>query len=150
MYMTISQTHLTASECPWRVFIPLIELPARRNRRSGKMVNQSPWLTLNDRDTWHRRKALTKYYRDQGTFAARFHWLPTGLQKVHVVASVAYGSNRVLDPHNYMLTAKAVIDGFRDYGLIPDDNSKHLIGPDMRRDESQPRGLTMYVTVLEE
>jgi hypothetical protein len=55
-----------------------------------------------------------------------------------------------LDPANFSLTAKAVVDGFVDYGLIPDDDSKHLLGPDMRRDESLPRGMTMHIFNLGE
>ncbi len=37
------------------------------------------------------------------------------------------------DPSNYAPTAKAAVDGLVRAGLLPDDNWKHLIGPDMRR-----------------
>lgn len=68
------------------------------------------------------------------------------MKRIWITAYVSYGSNRILDPHNYTLTAKAVVDGLVDYGLIPDDNSKFLVGPDMRRDETLPRGLTLIIT----
>jgi len=108
------------------------------------MVKPSPWLTLNDRDSWHRRKKLTEYYRQAAINAAVEVDLPA-LQKAHIFAWVSYGNNRRLDPHNYMLTAKAVIDGLVEYGVLPDDNSRYLIGPDMRRDETLPVGLTVDI-----
>ena len=32
-----------------------------------------------------------------------------------------------------MPTAKAVVDGLVDAGVLPDDDAKHLLGPDLRR-----------------
>lgn len=128
----------------YAVHIPLIELPARFNRRTKKLVKQSPWLTMNDRDSWHRRKKLTEYYRAAGIRAAVEAGLPA-MGQAHMEYWVSYGNNRRLDPHNYMLTAKAVVDGFIEYGLLPDDSSKFLTGPDPRRDESLPVGLTMRI-----
>lgn len=133
------------SLCEWELFVPLMEVKPRYNRRLKKMINQSPWLTLNDRDAWFRRKRLTEYYRVMGRTAAELADLPKGLDHIHVEYWVSYGSNRRLDPHNYMLTAKAVVDGLVDYGLIADDDSKRLTGPDPRRDESLPVGLTVRV-----
>ena len=38
------------------------------------------------------------------------------------------------DLHNYMPTLKALVDGLVDAGLLPDDDARHLQGPDMRLD----------------
>lgn len=128
----------------WELFIPLIELKPRMNRRTKRLVNPSPWLTLNDRDSWHRRKALTVYYREAAINAAVEADLP-GMDAAHMEAWICYGNNRRLDPHNYTLTAKACVDGLIEYGWLPDDCSKFLTGPDMRRDESLPKGLTLRI-----
>ncbi len=132
----------------WTLHIPLIELPARFNRRTKKLVKQSPWLTLNDRDSWHRRKKLTTYYRETAARVAEEAQIPR-MQLVHMVGTISYGNNRRLDPHNYMLTMKAAIDGFIDYDMLKDDSSQYLIGPDPRRDESLPVGLHMTIIRLE-
>lgn len=36
------------------------------------------------------------------------------------------------DPANWYPSAKAVVDGFTDAGLWPDDSIRHVVGPDMR------------------
>lgn len=128
----------------WTLHIPLIDLKPRYDRRKDKMVKQSPWLTLNDRDSWHRRKKLTSYYRDTGFKVAQENQMPF-IAEAHIEYWMSYGNNRRLDPANYMLTAKAVIDGFVDWGMLVDDSSKYLTGPDPRRDESLPVGLTMRI-----
>ncbi len=38
-------------------------------------------------------------------------------------------STRKRDPRNWAPTAKAYVDGLVDVGLLPDDNSAHLLGP---------------------
>lgn len=122
-----------------------IPVPAQPRRR-GK--SQSGWLSLNDRDHWARRKKLTTYYREAGYAACVRLNLPR-YRKIHAVYWMCYGNNRILDPHNFMLTAKAIVDGCVDYGLVPDDNSKHLIGPDPRRDENLPLGMHLQIIPLE-
>lgn len=119
----------------------LPHLPGRKGKPARK---QSPWLSLNDRDHWARRKKLTQYYREAAFAACAALELPT-FERVHMRYWMSYGSNRRLDPHNYMLTAKAAVDGCVDYGLIKDDNSKFLIGPDPRRDEALTVGLHLQV-----
>lgn len=36
-------------------------------------------------------------------------------------------------PTNYMATVKPIVDGLVDAGVLPDDDAKHLLGPDLRR-----------------
>ena len=36
------------------------------------------------------------------------------------------------DPANWYPSAKAVVDGFTDAGLWPDDSVRHVLGPDLR------------------
>lgn len=107
----------------------------------------SAWLSANDRDHWARRKKLTSYFRETARNRAEELGLPR-LERARVLYWLSYGSNRRLDPHNYNLTAKAIIDGFVDYGLLPDDNSRCLIGPDPRRDEGLAVGMTMQIIPL--
>lgn len=143
-------TYLTRSQGSdhW-VHIALPVLPHLPGKKGKAARKQSPWLSLNDRDHWARRKKLTTFFREAGRDACIDMELPN-YHRIHVVYWMSYGSGRRLDPHNYNLTAKAIIDGFVDYGLIPDDCSKFLIGPDPRRDEALPVGMTMQIIPLGE
>lgn len=42
------------------------------------------------------------------------------------------GPKEKWDPANWYPSAKAVVDGFIDAKLLPDDSVKHVLGPDMR------------------
>jgi len=121
--------------------IPIPNLPTRRGKK------QSGWLSLNDRDHWARRKKLTTYYREAGYDACIRANLPR-YDRVHIVYWMCYGNNRRLDPSNYMLTVKAIVDGFVDFGLVKDDDSTRVIGPDPRRDERLPLGMHLQIIPL--
>lgn len=56
----------------------------------------------------------------------------TKMEKAHCICTVSFSTKNRRDPANWYPTAKASIDGFVDVGLLPDDDHKHLLGPDMR------------------
>ena len=56
------------------------------------------------------------------------------LERARLVAWVRFPDGRRRDLHNYMPTLKALVDGLVDAGLLPDDDVRHLQGPDMRLD----------------
>ena len=60
----------------------------------------------------------------------------TPMSHAHCFCYLSFSDNRRRDANNYWPTAKAVIDGFVDAGLLPDDDHLHLVGPDMRIDKS--------------
>lgn len=92
----------------------------------------APWLTANGR-TAHRWEAPTRRkWRDAGQTYARQSGLPR-LERAHIEVTIQFRDNRRRDIANWHPTAKAIIDGLVDYGLLPDDDDRHLIGPDMRR-----------------
>lgn len=126
------------SPCPdgvggWHLWVPP---PEDRKKR---------WINLNDRTHWGKKSPLTKYWREE-----TFNRIEGGLaseawQYPHVSAYLAFGDNRRRDVHNFMPTIKAVIDGCTDAGLWKDDCDGILTGPDMRRDESRPVGVTLWI-----
>jgi crossover junction endodeoxyribonuclease RusA len=92
----------------------------------------APWLTANGRRQ-HRWEATTRRaWRDAGCLHARSAKLPR-LERAHIEVTIQFRDNRRRDIANWHPTAKALVDGFVDYGLLPDDDDRHLIGPDMRR-----------------
>lgn len=92
----------------------------------------APWLTANGR-TAHRWEAPTRRtWRTAAQIHARQAKLPQ-LQRAHIEVTIQFRDNRRRDIANWHPTAKAIVDGLIDYGLLPDDDDRHLIGPDMRR-----------------
>lgn len=87
------------------------------------------WMTANDRWPWRRKARAVRQWRD--TTAWRSRSLPR-LAAAHVVCELLFADRRRRDPGNWAPTAKACVDGLVDAGVLPDDDGKHLLGPDMR------------------
>jgi crossover junction endodeoxyribonuclease RusA len=107
------------------------------------------WLNANDRAHWSQKAKLTKGWRENSR-AQSVRTPSSGgqIDRAHIVATLHFGDDRKRDVGNYAITVKAAIDGLVDAGVIPDDNDDHLIGPDLRRGDSngQPR---IVLTVTE-
>ena len=95
-------------------------------------VHKKNWLTLNKSLHWAERARRTKVLRRLGAWQARALQLPK-MERARIIAWIQYPTARRADPHNASPTIKALIDGLIDYGVLPDDNSEHLEGPDPRR-----------------
>ena len=95
------------------------------------------WLNANDRADRRRFAPIVKQWRDAAHVHARAGKLPA-LGKAHITATLRFRDRRRRDPHNYYPTIKACIDGLVDYGLLPDDSSDYLVGPDIRLGEVLP------------
>lgn len=106
------------------------------------------WINSNYRNGWRRHANLVKWWRQTAHWAAKAAKLPTGLDRVHIEATFAFRDNRRRDVHNLMPTVKAVVDGLVDYGLIPDDSTTFLLGPDLRVGEKLPGGRALDHGVL--
>lgn len=109
------------------------------------------WLTANDRRHRLVQAKLIKIWRMASATYARQARLPTGLAKVRIDAVVRFaGRPPVRDTGNLEPTLKAVVDGLGPartisrtdratgvrrrfyspgYGLVPDDDARHVDGP---------------------
>jgi crossover junction endodeoxyribonuclease RusA len=96
-------------------------------------VPRSFYLTANGRYHWAEKARRTRWLRHLATINARA--IRLDYTQAAVVAYIAYpkGTGRV-DPNNAAPTTKALLDGCIDAGVLPDDDSRHLLGPDHRRD----------------
>lgn len=80
----------------------------------------------------HRVKAKrVKAIRQAAAVMARSLGVPP-LQRAHIFAEYLPTDGRRRDPANWAPSAKAAVDGLVDAHVLPDDDDKHLIGPDMR------------------
>lgn len=89
------------------------------------------WLNANQRMHWAPKNRITQAWRNATHYMARQAQLPS-MECAHITILVHKTNNRTYDVHNLMPTMKAAIDGLIDHGLLPDDNNKHLTGPDLR------------------
>jgi len=83
------------------------------------------WLSMNDRVPWQLRASQTSAWREAAGWWGRKAKIPP-LQRAELEVWLVFGDARKRDPHNYMVTAKACIDGLVDVDVLPDDSSKHL------------------------
>lgn len=83
-------------------------------------------MNLNDRMHWRTRHRITKETREMAATLARSAKVPK-LETAHIVVVLHPHDKRRRDPHNWAPSAKAAIDGITDAGVLPDDDSKHLL-----------------------
>lgn len=117
-------------------------IPAPPNRQ-GK----PNWINTNDRDHWATRSRKTKAWRNITHWVAKAERLPQGLDHATIIGYVHKTNGAAYDAHNLMPTLKAIMDGLVDYGLIPDDQNKHLTGPDIRPGQRRDKaGISLAIT----
>jgi hypothetical protein len=96
-----------------------------------------PWATevvsMNARSHWTNTHRQIQALRRRGELAARSSHPPMPhFEMATVVVYMRFPDRRRRDIQNYHKTLKALIDGFVDAGLLPDDDSRHLFGFDVR------------------
>lgn len=101
-------------------------------------VHNRLWITSNGRYHWADKARRTRELRRIGGMVARARRLRK-LDRARVIVHIQYSTRRNADPANAWPTVKAVTDGLIDYGLLPDDDDEHLVGPDMRREKGTCR-----------
>jgi hypothetical protein len=86
---------------------------------------------------------LTAAWRDAGHRAGRGLRPETG--PVTIWASVWKPIANRYDPQNLYGTGKAVVDGFRDAGILVDDDWRHVAGPFMIHGGVGPAALVLEI-----
>lgn len=145
---------MTSSETPRG---PGVTAPARGGTTDG--LGRRVWriefppgqelLNANDRIHWSAHARITRQLRSDAFLLARYMRIPP-LERAHVVAEYQPPNLRRRDPANLYPSIKALVDGaICDAGVLPDDDAKHLIGPDMRLGEPYPKGrIVLIITEL--
>lgn len=107
--------------------------------------------TANGREHWRRKAALTRHWRALAMVLARRE-LNTGrwqrLDRAHITITLDWPDQRRRDPANWSPLAKAIVDGLVDAGVLPDDDHRHVTGPDLRRGTG-PRAIHLNIQPLE-
>jgi Holliday junction resolvase RusA-like endonuclease len=102
------------------------------------------YLNSNERLHHMAKAPITKAWRTTARDAAK--GVPT-LTRAHIVVTFSFANNIRRDVGNLYPTAKAIVDGLVDAGVLPDDDDKHVLGPDLRRGYDEP-GVRIDITEL--
>jgi len=96
---------------------------------------EAEWMSANRRIHWTQRHRWTSAWRKAAGWAAAANsrFIPS-LGPSRVIAELWMRPRRRsrIDPTNYSVTAKPIIDGLVDAQIWPDDSSDWVTGPDMR------------------
>lgn len=111
----------------------------------------APFINANHRKRHRALAGTVRLWRDAGAIHARKAKLPQ-LAKAHITATLHFADRRQRDDHNYFGTVKALVDGMvKDYGLLPDDSTRFLVGTEIRGGDpipSKPYGPAGEVVLL--
>lgn len=112
-----------------------------------RIVCEQPqrWLTSNQRDHWGKSDPVRRYWRDLGATLTRGELKGRAFERVQVVFTFHRADKRAFDPGNLAPTSKAFLDGMTDAGMVPDDNHRHVVGPDHRYGEPGKRRFVVDV-----
>ena len=83
-------------------------------------------LNLNDRVHWRTRDRITRQIRGDSATLVRAARVPS-LDRVTMEGVLHPHDRRRRDPHNWVPSFKAMIDGVVDAGVLADDDAKHLL-----------------------
>ena len=100
-------------------------------------------LNMNDRTHYMKRARQVKNWRTACAYSALNHKVPADLPPCYVTITLPVRDNRKRDPSNWFPTAKACVDGKRDAGLWPDDDSTWVTVMEPKLEKRAVR----YVTV---
>lgn len=101
-------------------------------------VPRSVVLSANDRRHWAPTGDRVAQLRTLGRLAGRSMFpVPAGV-RVRIDVDVWKGHDRLYDPANLHPSAKAIVDGLRDAGILADDDWKHVDGPHMHHGGVNP------------
>lgn len=115
------------------------------------------WITLNQRLHWADRARRVKSWRRAAELHAhKYTRRPRVRRLAHEPGALASPSfvrvtfgvrdpGRRRDPHNYMPTVKAIIDGLVDAGVWPDDTAEWVTVHDSQFERAATRSVTVDI-----
>ncbi len=111
------------------------------------VLTRGELLSANDRLHWRRKAERVQALRLRASVAYARAGRPQ-MMRAHCTATVSYPDARRRDVENLAPTLKALVDGLvtpypSGRGMLPDDDDKHLVGPDKRVGEPTRGGYTI-------
>lgn len=109
-------------------------------------IPDAVWLSANQRLHWAEKARRTRWVRAMARSAARD--LPK-YSRVTITTWVGYPTSGLADPANCHPASKAAIDGLVDAGVLPEDDSLHVVDGGYRRDPKCRRGIHTLRLVID-
>lgn len=107
----------------------------------------APWINANARDHWTKKGRLTRSWRSASAAWAKHQKLRPVTQPVVIVATVTKTNSRRFDVENLAPTVKAAIDGLRDSGVLPEDDTRWVTEVRLRAgDPDRAASLSLLIT----
>lgn len=106
------------------------------------------FINANDRLHHAPKARLTKAWREAAAWTATSKKLGYWTKPVHITCTIRFPDNIRRDVGNWYPTAKAIVDGLVDAGVLYDDSDTYVLGPDMRRE--YPNGPARVTVELRE
>lgn len=108
----------------------------------------APCDFINSNQRLHRmaQAKLTKSWRQASAAAA--HGIPSFVGQVHIIAHIFKPRAGRYDTNNLAPTTKAIVDGLVDAGLLLDDSTEYVIGPDHRHGGKGPAEIVLEIIEL--
>lgn len=107
------------------------------------------WLATNDHVHWRKRHAGVKTWREAAAWRARQQRLTPIRSPYAVHAIVHKPTKRLYDVDGITPSLKACLDGFRDVGLVEDDNWRHMRSMTVEAGDPGPACLVITITELD-
>lgn len=101
-------------------------------------IPPNEWLTDNARLHWAAKSRRVRALRLRASYLAHDWDTSPRSGRVRIIATIITRTRTRFDPTNADAAVKPILDGIVDAGILPDDDSTHLIGPDFRRGEPDP------------
>ena len=101
-------------------------------------IPKTEWMTDNSRLVWAAKARRVAALRHRSKWLARAQGLHPEQCPVRIVATIVTRTRTVFDPNNAAAATKPIIDGLVDAGVLPADDSTHVVGPDHRRGTADP------------
>lgn len=118
-----------------------------------RVADPAMLINANHRTHWRAKAKKTAHWREVGHvagMAALRNGLLVPMERAHLTAWFSWPDARRRDVGNLAPTIKGLVDGLVDAGVLPDDDDKHLLGPDLRRDpEKRAVGIRLEFRELE-
>lgn len=99
------------------------------------------FLNANDRLHYRTQNDRTQAWRRAAAAAINAGFHPYHYKRAHITVHYRFPNNRRREVSNLQPTSKAIVDGLVDANVLPDDDDKHVVGPDNRREypNGEPR-----------
>lgn len=143
----IVDAHTNPANDTWTVFVPAPTHDPKTDKPFPPSKAKHVFLSSNARVHDQVRAAITRAWRHEAKQHPELLEWPS-MKRVRIVTAYHKSRGGRYDPANlYAGVAKPIVDALVDVGILPDDDHRHVIGPDPRHGTPRPNDPGVVVTI---